>query len=446
NKRLLLVPILDSTDKILALIIQKSYNLTIFQVKDIKEAYNIARSTVMLDSNIELGKEKVPSFANASLKHIYSPYFLKVVEKMLSEAEDVAVEVGAKQIRAKDNIISRLEIAKVANATGNYYTAANTVFLLMMDSNLLDYSDSNFIAHIEKVRSCIEEFKLNDVSNSSLSNFELAGAANLRYLWAKKKFPTDINAGTLSGKLNIYKDVLLSEGWCQAAIDMSSYEHTNGIINMTKANELANRLLQIASSHAAVTSEDGNADAKWHLEVAKEAYSNEMYVEAIIDANFALAYEKIYDLGNKSLNEAGKEIIQILEENRVKNYTFLWPQLYQNHARTFEESDSVSAARLYLFADGLEQSFSEIFNASVTYKQNQTPEIGINQKEFVNISNTQNQTNLTDTQTKIARTSSEQKLSEGWNFRYLLYILIIIAIGYIVQYERKKLQDKKKMQ
>jgi hypothetical protein len=236
-------------------------------------------------------------------------------------------------------------------------------------------------------------------------------------------------------KLNEYSDVLYAENWCYAARDMGDYQHTQGRINMTEAKKIAEELISKASNNTIVQEEN---DLKWHLDIAKEAYSNGEYVEAIIDSNFVLSSEAITDLQNKTIIEAGEIIDQIINDEGNKTYKFLWPQVYQNHAKTFEGSDSITAARLYLFADGLENSFSAIQNAPFSsVSGNETP---ANSTLMYNATSppTIDRSPMGET-----RTFSEQKPIAGWDFRFLIYLAIMIMIGYIAQYERnKRLQGK----
>jgi uncharacterized protein len=432
GKNIFIVPYLDSTEKILMLIMQKNYDITTIQVNSITEAYDIAQNTSMQVSNIVLSNETIPSFKSSTLNHSYAAYFMNVSKKMIRDAEALANSVGDRQPNAKGNLLSRVEIAKVADRSGNYYTAANTVFILGVDSNLLDYSEDEFYSHLESTQRCIDEFVPNDVGTSSLDNFELSGAANLRYLWAKKRLPSETSLDeleTLSMKLSTYSDVLYSESWCTAAEDMSTFSHEKGRINMTKAGEIAKKLIDTASDDPNIADDE---DLNWHLAVAQEAYDKEMYIEAIIDANFVIAGERILSLGNMTLKEASAEINNIIDEKGAKNYTFLWPQLYKNHAKTFESSDEITAARLYILADGIEGGLSEVRNASVSSSNGTL--LNVTMPEAPN-----------NTAPPIGETRrfAEPEPMEGWDLRYLLYILIMIALGYIIQHERSKRMKEK---
>jgi len=440
GKKLFLVPDLDSTDKALVLVMQKYYDIVVFKVDTIEEAYEIVKNISMPTSNIILVNETSPSFRNAILNHKYSDYFANVAGMMIDDSEENILDISTRQPNAEGNMLSRLEIAKAAKETGNYYTAANTVFLLSIDSNVLDYSEENVLLHMENVLDCIDNFELNDVENSAVDNFELAAAANLRYLWAIKKIPTDYSAETLTMKLKEYSDTLYAENWCNAARDMSTYKHDSGEVNLTKAKEIAEELLAEAYKEDILNE---STDLNWRWEIASKAYDEGMYVESIIDSNFVISSEEIGDLGNKTIKDAEKRITEIIDEKGNKSYVFLWPQLYKNHAKVFEEDDPITSARLYLFADKLEQSFSEIANASGGFApmQNGT----------ANDTNTSNQTNLTlpniSTDKDIersamgeTRTVYEPKPPEGWDLRFLLYLVIMIAVGYIVQHERHKKQ------
>ena len=440
GKKLFLVPDLDSTDNALVLVMQRYYNVTVVKVDTIEEAYDIAKNRSMPSSNIVLVNETVPSFRNASLNHKYSDYFANVAEMMIDDSEETILNISTRQPNAEGNMISRLEVAKAAKETGNYYTAANTVFLLSIDSNVLDYSEENVILHGENVVDCIDNFELNDVENSAVDNFELAAAANLRYLWAIKKMPTDYSAETLTMKLKEYSDTLYAENWCNAARNMSTYKHDSGKINLTKAKEIAEELLAEAYREDILNE---STDLNWRWETASEAYDKGMFVESIIDSSFVLSSEEIGDLDNKTIKDAEKRISEIIDEKGNKSYVFLWPQLYRNHAKAFEKDDPITSARAYLFADKLERSFSEIANASggFAHAQNETS----------NDTDISNQTNLTlpnisagDSIERPAmgetRTVYEPKPPEGWDLRFLLYLVIMIAIGYIVQHERYKKQ------
>jgi hypothetical protein len=152
-----------------------------------------------------------------------------------------------------------------------------------------------------------------------------------------------------------------------------------------------------------------------------------------------------------SVKEAGKELGKIINEKCSKSYTFLWPQLYGNHAKTFEGKDALTEARLCSLAGGLEESFSSVVNASLqTNNKTQIipqPETNNNTKNNTNASeiNISNMSLPSDNEIERPAIGETRKFSEpqpiqGWDLRYLFYIVIIIVIGYIAQHMRTKKQ------
>jgi len=346
GKKLFIVPTLSKGDLFGVLLVKKYYNLTVIEAEDIEAAYNLALSNKMPDERLVLKPEPETAFNQANLSHPYTESFANVSKSLIEEAKSLTKNA---ELGYLANFESRLQSAISAYDKSQYYTAANIAFLLVIDNELAEYSPDKMRKEIENVNSCLSSFKQKDLT---IENFELIGPAQIRYLWAKKKLPpVPQQHDFVAAEFSIYESALMAKSWCDAATQMNEYPQSGQetAFNAELISPYAKDLLGYATK-ALKDSED--EDLKWHLEVAKDAYDTGLYVASTIDSNYVLSS---IETGKVEVNETDG----LIRQYSNASYKYLWPQLFQNHAKNFD-NDKKTAVRMLLFASKINDSFEAI--------------------------------------------------------------------------------------
>jgi hypothetical protein len=464
GKKLFIVPRLSQTDKAAVILITRYYNLTVVEVTNIAEAYEIASSKTLPAQKIILAADTVAIYPKASITHQASRYFENITERMISDAEEGRIVDETVDEAVKDNFRSRLESAKNALTTGNLYTAANTAFLLNIDIDFMNFSSSNMERTENAVDSCLANFSFINVKNKSLENYEMLAAAELRYLWATDRKPR-WNATTddlmfITPKLGIYYDLLFAKGWCEAATDFSRYQSTTQegkeiSFDETITREFADELLTNARNEI----EKGNvedSDVLWHMKIAEKAFNQSRYIAAIIDVSYVLsAIDASALTTNKTAEQIDKTLANISTNLSTSlfeapgNTTHLWPQLYAAHAKTFEQTDKKTALRLYLFAQYLEDAFDTIDRKVINETMLKTTSKSVSAEEGrLNSLNETGAITITDglnalVKALVVNLSATEKVEEKVE-NWILSCALIIALLWIVYLMHFEQQGKRK--
>jgi hypothetical protein len=360
---LFITPELSSSDKIGLLLVKKEYNITVAQVRDINEAFDLMTSAAIPQENLVLSPEGEQTYENASLDHWYSSRLYAMAHGMIERAES---DLNESDLGFRANFESRLINAKEALSSNQMYTAANIAFLLAIDEEFANFTNENVAESYRETEGCLNRFV---VTNTTLQNFEVIGPAQARYNWAKTRLPTSMpeSNGFVSSVFQMYYDTLNAKQWCMAATNLNEYDYLGeetafdeSILRKYADNVLDN--VTELSPEAGV-----NSDIDFHLESAEGAFQSGMYVASLVDA----AYVKSYlDMENLTANESES----LLQKKLSANYGHLWPQAMINHAKTIVESDSSSALRIALLASNMEDYFS---NVTAIASENQANELVI---------------------------------------------------------------------
>jgi hypothetical protein len=396
GKKLFIVPVLPKSDKIGIILIKKFYNLTVFEASDISAAYDLAASNRSADDRLVLEPETKTPFVEATIDHPQLEYFKETAKSLIDKAENGAKDA---ELHYLANFESRLQNAKAAFDKKQYYTAANIAYTLAIDEDYANYSPDNLRKEIGNVNACISSFTR---KNITVQNFELTGPAELRYVWSKKRLPQPRAAnGFVAAEFSDYDNALFAKYWCDTALRLNNYSASenetsfDGKVVSPYAKDLLN------SAVLGMENVD-DEDLQWHLDAAKAAYEEGLYVASIIDSNFVLS----------SVQAASAEpnaSAEFINEYINRTYKYLWPQLYQNHAKSFGD-DRATAARMLLFASKLNESFDAIERIAITSK-GQSPE-------------NQNKT----AQAAQADMAIQQGINEGNTVKLLLILVVIVFV------------------
>jgi len=151
----------------------------------------------------------------------------------------------------------------------------------------------------------------------------------------------------------VYTGLLNSKYWCFAGKDMNDYGDLNENSNRTSVDEssLKNYTEKIIEE-LEDSMDEGNSDSAFHLETARAAMENGKYVAALVDAAYMQSYRDIEEMNETEFETS----LDLLLE---KNYTFVWPKMFRNHAKVISEEDGFSALRVALIADNIERYFGD---------------------------------------------------------------------------------------
>ena len=367
--RVLLTPSLSNSEKIELLMLKNYYDLKILQVDDVKQAYAIATTpgSQALEENIALSPESIEDYRNAGLGHWYAGRMKAITEEMVDETKDIS----GFPLAYRANFETRTMNAENALEANQFYTAANIAFLLSIDEDVSGFSRENMINEYFETKKCIDGF---DPRDKTIETFEIVGPAEARFFWSKVKLNQtvetdemfweimdsfgDANSGMsedefIAPLFSKYKDILNAKYWCFAGTGMNEYGELNENFNKTPIDEGALKNYtesEIENLEAGIS--EGNLDALFHLDTAKEAMKYGQYVAALVDAAYIKSYSDIENMNETEFEES-------LETLLANNYTYFWAKMFRNHAEVISEEDYLSALRVALIADNMENYFAD---------------------------------------------------------------------------------------
>ena len=438
---------ISNSEKIELLMLKNYYNITIIQVSNINQVYEFMTSNYSINENLALSPEKRQEFKNATITHWYKEGIKNVTEKMIRDAEE---ELKTTRQEYWANFESRLNNAKNAFETGNYYTAANIAFLLSIDEETSKFNLTNIVNEYKNTKECIDSF-IN--KEKTMNNFEIVGGAEARYLWSRVRLEQSINENEInkiifnkngynkdefiSPLLYKYKDIINSKYWCLAGKYMIENLDENRIktdaytnyFNESKLKEYTEHLIEKAEENI----EETNDDAVFHLKSAKLGAENGMYVAALFDVAYIESYNQISQI---ELNETKTVLNSMLD----KNYSFFWPNIFKNHANVIKDSDQISALRILFIADNIENYLSdaEIIQIKgneglINEKTNKGIEIDIGKIDIGKKDN-RNQINTDETESQHIQNENINDIIDKINAYRLLYIFTIVAAILFISY------------
>lgn len=336
GRAVFLVPKTSYEEKLALLVIGKVYKIAIGEVSTISEAYDIAvRKAEPEEISLEIA-EKV-EYAKSRINHTNVGYFRAIAQQMVEQVGREAIDSEA------EHFISRVKNAQRALETGHVYTAANDAFILKIDIAYINYTDANYGAQKSETKKCIANYFPEKIT---FEHFELNGAADMRWIWAKEKLKeverAERGATRLVAKLEAFRELLTARYWCEAAHLMKvSGGSAIDARTLEKIKALASESVERAAKAAR-----GREDAyiKSHLTTARRALDEGLYIAALIDAAYVTA--------------AVRAVEETIPKVDPRTYVFLWPQLYADHGSTIE--DERAAGRLYALAEDVERSLLAI--------------------------------------------------------------------------------------
>lgn len=231
-----------------------------------------------------------------------------------------------------------LEVEKFKSLlySGYLFSAANSAFLLSIESEFVQLSDNNFDLNntITQVRSCSDALVS---SKKTKENIHWAIGSDLRRIWSKEKLSeVELKKDFISAYSSL-RDLLYSFQWCQISSQLYAQAQKEGgkEIDESVLSELASQRLAKAQEKFKSSID---YDAFWHLKNAQKANSSGYFGAAIYEAVYADTMQSIMEEGIKD-SKAKAEVL-IKEQRKT-----LWGKLYQAHG-------------IYLYYEALEKNYS----------------------------------------------------------------------------------------
>lgn len=402
----IIFPLMDNSEKIELLMFKRYYNITVLQAKEIEEAYKFMTSETNYPENLSLSPEKTEFFNTTNFTHRYADWINKVTKEMISDAER---GMNLTQMEYKENFESRLQNSKNAFIANHYYTAANIAFLLSIDKEVALFSKERLFNEYKETKECLNKFEENDEkirNNLNNENFQVIGPAETRYFWAKVKLNQTIdekeifNIATknqtsefISPLLSKYKDIVNAKYWCLAANHMiqniEDYKLENYTIseNSNKFDKFEENKLNVYVKNVldGLEIDEQNTDAVFRMQSAKAAFEEGKYLSALVDAAYIKSYSDIEALAFD--NNSQEKILSKLNSSLEKEYKYIWPIIFRNHAKEISKTDKISALRIALIAENLENYYSDAERIGISNNNSEDVNelvIGENENESIN--------------------------------------------------------------
>ena len=420
--KLMIVPVLEYYDKLSLLALKKYYKTDFYESSAIKDAYEIATGKNPT-LNYSMPIEKELSFTYAQKAPLS---FKKISEKMLASANEKLKYVDKNLL---EHFNSRIKNSENALNTNNFYTSSNLLFLTLIDMDFSKFSLDRFETEKEELEKCWESYESElQKTGNGINNFEIVSSSEVRYAWSKLRSNASlgkkIDRDNIANNLQDFYDIINSKYWCYAAIDFIQIANSsNGSVD-SYVKDFAIAKYEEAKNHS---------NDEFQLRTSEYLINEGKYLASIFSSSMALS-----DWKASSMN-ASEEV----------NFTFIWPQLYYNHAVVYRDvyNDSVTYRKLYALAVDLENSLRE----AKKLIEEKLIEEKINEMNVTNkTANVINVKNITNVEKKEEKEIVKERIAniEEIRNRYILILIALVAlilaiyIAIIVRIKKKMKESK----
>ena len=357
--KLFIVPNLSFEERIMLGAVSNKYNITIAQVSNISQAEELALGKAVNYTNPGLGRQAPPQISGTkTLEGGRFSVFKRVAQGMLDSAKGEIAFVSSMGGEYTKYFEGEIEVAEYAVGKGYYYTGANTAFLASINSDFLVSSGSSREKIEARARAVEDCYKQAFEANMDEGNWEWVIGGQLRASWAKRKAAGLNNASFTDdiSSLNSLKDVIYAEKWCDASKGLTSAPGGGKEIQQLKFKPLATKAIKEAEEYLAGRSLEFS-DQQWHLDSAKQEFSDGLFGAAVYDATYALYMAKGFDDFPRSTN-----VKEVLEASKSAEYRSVWAAIYKSQMEYMlaRGDEGRTSLQLLEFADGLENRTYEM--------------------------------------------------------------------------------------
>ncbi len=288
----------------------------------------------------------------------------ELAESELANLENLAKRLNAENKNSNESKAVRQEAVEAVNTTryllekNYFYSAANLAFVsnINLEAFLLANASKNeFSALLDDLQAQLEtpfEKKFSGIyGKATIENWEWIAGAQTRFYWARKKARETREslalAKTPAQLAQLVEDYLSARNWLRAAEKMAAIAGRSA--GGTQANEVNARANVIEVMKAANESLSSvfDQEAEWHLEAASQAFQENNYFSASIDACFALSFSRARE---KALESIGGDFNALLENaSGFATREGVWAQLYFVHSLYLKEEGNRTRDFSYYF-------------------------------------------------------------------------------------------------
>lgn len=357
--KLFITPRLSFDERLIVSAISSKRNITLAQVDNMSQVEELALGKTNNFTNPPLGRQMPPQIAGTqSLSDQRFSAFLKVTLGIVSSSKREIAQVSSMDNEYKEYFDGELDVAQSAIEKGYLYTGANTAFLAAINAGFLTSAGTTREKIEERARAVESCYKRVFETKMDEGNWEWLIGGQLRASWAKRKI-AGINNGSFDNEIKSFaalKDLLYAEKWCEASEALAGSSGKGKAIQQTAFKAIAAKAISEAEDYLAGRSSE-LSDQQWHLDSAKQEFSDGLYGAAVYDATYAFRMARGYDDFPRSTNAK-----EVLGAGRAAKFQSLWASIYKSQMEYMNANGDEGRTSLQLleFADGLENKTYEM--------------------------------------------------------------------------------------
>jgi hypothetical protein len=263
-----------------------------------------------------------------------------------------------------EEVESALNDSRYLLEQGYYYSAANTAFLTRVGVDAFELAASNITKpEFELMLDDLEdELNAFQAAPKTAENWEWVAGAEARREWARMKLSDLRDAFTLKKVTSMAEDYASAVNWLKAANDFNNAAKSIGGIEFDEflVRNLAEESLADANAVGDTLPAGVDSEIDWHLDAAREEFSNGEYLASVFDSCFVTSFDKAEGFVTGAIGEDFGVLSPDYDSfEEIKGS--LWPELYYSHAlydvqeanRTGEFAYSMTAVKLRVLAECL---------------------------------------------------------------------------------------------
>ncbi len=247
---------------------------------------------------------------------------------------------------------------------GYYYSAANTAFLARVGVDAFELAASNITKpEFELMLDDLEdELNAFQAAPKTVENWEWVAGAEARREWALMKLDDLRGDFILKGVTSMAEDYASAINWLKAANDFNNAAKSIGGVEFNEflMRKLAEEALADANAVGDTLPAGVDSEIDWHLDAAREEFSNGEYLASVFDSCFVTSFDKAEGFVTGAIGDDFGALSPDYDSfEEIKGS--LWPELYYSHAlydvqeanRTGEFAYSMTAVKLRVLAECL---------------------------------------------------------------------------------------------
>lgn len=426
------------------------YNIRVIGISNIKEALNYDLENyenINLNFNFDVKEELLYNPPESVLKYNLDEFKnyikeyqketelnLELVNNLLNNTDikdnDLITQLFSLMSEAKESI----NLGKTANEKNYLYSAANHLFLANISLNLIkDILENPNILTDNKIidsKTLVLKETVIDYEGIPCTNYEWYIGSQERYLWAQNKINDILTTPGIDLSVNLLKLRSYEEAkeWLKIAELFKKYSNSENCYIDDSKYKLSNLeiLEELKKAKIIIEKYELYDSEKWY-KGALDANSKSWHITSIFESATTLAVVNTHlELKDKNLESIKELTGNLLKELNAKDY--IWPNLYLQHAN-------------YLYNEGIfSEENDKLENAELAYFSSYQLAMFANNLLSVIEDLEKNKTNIS--YTNVMKNKNPLSLEDLYVKIILLFIIIVIILGFILGILYKKTQVK----